>query len=367
MLNQNASTWRSAPAAVTIERTVVGWLAQAIGCEDFDGIFSSGGSLANLIALTMARESRAPANEDGAQPCVVYASDEVHMSIPKAVAMLGIGRANLRLIPVREDLRIDLDALEAAIASDERAGRRGIALVGSAGTIMTGAIDPLPELAEIARAHDLWLHLDGAYGALAALARPAKFEGMALADSISLDPHKWLYQPLDCSVLLYRDIELARQAFAYSAEYVKPMTDDPIEGFVFFDQSPELTRRFRSLKVWLSLRYHGLDAFREAIGENLRQASLLAQMIESEPSLELLAPVELSTVCFRWTGPDDATLDDRNTRILRRLIERGRVWVSNSKVGDAVGLRACFVNHRTTDEDVRAIVDEVLAAADETA
>jgi len=367
VLNQNASTWRSAPAAATIERTVVGWLAQGIGCEGFDGVLTSGGSLSNLMALAMARESRAAANEEGGQPCFVYASEEIHMSIPKAVALLGIGRANLRLIPVRDDLRIDLAALEAAIASDEQAGRRGIAVIGSAGTIMTGAIDPLPELAEIARAHDLWFHVDGAYGALAAIAQPTKFEGLALADSISLDPHKWLYQPIDCSLLLHRDIEAARRAFSYSDEYVKPMTDDPIEGFVFFDQTPELTRRFRGLKIWLSVRYHGFDAFREAIGENLRQATLLAQLIESESSLELLAPVGLSTVCFRWTGSDAATLDDRNERILRRAIERGRVWLSNSKVHGVVGLRACFVNHRTTDDDVRAVVDEVLAAADETA
>jgi len=367
VLNQNTSSWRSAPAAATIERTVVGWLAEAVGCGDFEGVLTSGGSLANLTALAMARESRAPANEDGAQPCVVYASDEIHMSIPKAVALLGIGRVNLRLIPVQEDLRIDLDALESAIAFDERAGRRGIALIGSAGTIMTGAVDPLPELAEIARTHDLWFHVDGAYGALAAMKQPTKFEGLTLADSISLDPHKWLYQPIDCSLLLYRDIELARRAFSYSDEYVKPMSDDPIEGFVFFDQTPELTRRFRALKVWLSLRYHGLDAFREAIGENMRQAELLAQMIESEPSLELLAPVSLSTVCFRWTASGTATLNERNERILRRVIERGRVWLSNSNVRGDVGLRACIVNHRTTDDDVRAIVGEVLAAAAETA
>jgi hypothetical protein len=253
---------------------VIGWLAEAIGCEGFVGSFTNGGSLANLMALAMARESRAPANEDGAEPCVVYTSEEVHMSIPKAVAMLGIGRANLRLIPVEENLRIDVNALGAAIEADREAGRRGIALVASAGAIMSGAIDPLARLAEIARANDLWFHVDGAYGALAALAEPAKFDGLSLADSISLDAHKWLYQPLDCSILFYRDAELARRTFVYSAEYVKTASDDPIEGFAFFDQTLELSRRFRALKVWLSLRYHGLAAFREAIGENLRQASL---------------------------------------------------------------------------------------------
>jgi aromatic-L-amino-acid/L-tryptophan decarboxylase len=367
VLNQNVTAWRSAPAAVTIERTVIGWLAEAIGCAGFVGNLTSGGSLANLMALAMARESRAPANEDGVEPCVVYASDEVHMSIPKAVALLGIGRANLRLIPVEENLRIDVNALEAAIDADRQAGRRGIALIGSAGTIMSGAIDPLVKLAEIARANDLWLHVDGAYGALAALAEPTKFEGMALADSISLDAHKWLYQPLDCSILLYRDAELAHRTFSYSAEYVKTTSDDPIEGFAFFDQTLELSRRFRALKVWLSLRYHGLAAFREAIGENLRQARLLADLIEAEPSLELLAPVELSAVCFRWTNADPEALDNRNEEVLRRVNQRGRVWLSNASIRGAVGLRAGITNHRATDDDVRAVVDEVLAAAEETA
>src|SRR5262249_42187744 len=159
----------------------------------------------------------------------------VHMSIPKAVAMLGLGRANLRLIAVDEGLRIDVPALKASIARDRDAGLPGIALVGSAGTIMSGAIDPLAELADIARQYDLWFHVDGAYGAAAALAAPEKFVGMADADSISLDAHKWLYQPLDCSVLLYRDAEIARRTFAYSAEYVKTASDDPVEGFAFFD------------------------------------------------------------------------------------------------------------------------------------
>jgi aromatic-L-amino-acid decarboxylase len=365
LLNQNVTAWRSAPAAVTIERTVVRWLAEAIGCEGFVGSFTSGGSLANLIALAMAREARAPANEEEAQPCVLYASEEVHMSIPKAVALLGIGRQNLRLIPVDESLRMDANALEAAITADRRAGRRGIAIIASAGTIVSGAIDPLVMLAGIARANDLWFHVDGAYGALAALAEPAKFDGLSLADSISLDAHKWLYQPLDCSIVLYRNENLARRTFSYSAEYVRTTSDDPIEGFAFFDQTIELSRRFRALKVWLSLRYHGLAAFRAAIGENLRQARRLAELIEAEPSLELLAPVELSAVCFRCTDADAETLNARNERLLRRVNHRGRVWLSNAMIGGAVGLRACITNHRTTDDDIRTIVDEVLAAAEQ--
>jgi aromatic-L-amino-acid/L-tryptophan decarboxylase len=367
VLNQNVTAWRSAPAAVAIERTVLGWLAEAIGCSGFTGSFTSGGSLGNLMALAMARESRASANEDGAQRGVVYASEEVHMSIPKAIAMLGLGRANLRLIQVDENMRIDVPALETAIARDREAGARGIALVGSAGTIMTGAVDPLAELADIARRHDLWFHIDGAYGAAAALAAPEKFVGISHADSISLDAHKWLYQPLDCSVLLYRDPNIARQTFAYSAEYVKTTSDDPVEAFAFFEQTIELSRRFRALKLWLSLRYHGLAAFRAAIAENLAQARLLAELINAEPSLDLLAPVELSAVCFRWANGDVDKLNERNEAILRDVNQAGRVWLSNASIRGTVGLRACITNHRTTEQDLHTIVADVLAAADRVA
>jgi glutamate/tyrosine decarboxylase-like PLP-dependent enzyme len=363
LLNQNVTAWRSAPAAAAIERSVVAGLAEALGCGGFAGVFTSGGSLANLMGLAMARESRVPANEFGAQPGVVYASEEVHMSIPKAVAMLGLGRANLRLIAVDESMRIDVRALEAAIERDREAGFRGVALVGSAGTVMSGAVDPLAELADVAGRHDLWFHVDGAYGAPAALTAPEKFVGMSEADSISLDAHKWLYQPLDCSVLLYRDAEAARRTFAYSADYVKASTNDPVEGFSFFDQTIELSRRFRALKLWLSLRYHGLVAFRAAIAENLAQARLLADLIEEEPSLELLAPVELSAVCFRWTNGDPDRLNELNDAILRELNRTGRIGLSNASIGGAVGLRACFTNHRTTEGDVRTIIAEVLSAS----
>jgi aromatic-L-amino-acid decarboxylase len=364
VLNQNVTAWRSAPSAVAVERTVVGWLAEAVGCRGFSGSLTSGGSLANLMALAMARETRHPANDDGAQAGVVYASEEVHMSIPKALALLGLGRSNLRLIQTDDCFRMDIEALDDAIASDRRAGRRQIAIVASAGTITTGAVDPLSALAEIARNNDLWLHVDGAYGAPAAMADPERFRGLSEADSISLDAHKWLYQPLDCSLLLYRDAEAARTTFAYTGDYARTLSDDPVEGFAFFEESIELSRRFRALKLWLSLRYHGTAAFRAAIAENLRQAQLLAKLIDKQPSLELLAPVELSAVCFRWRNDTEDKLDGRNAAILQQINSRGHVAISNATIRGQFGLRACIVNHRTTDDDVAAIVQEVLAAAE---
>ncbi|MCX5478397.1 aminotransferase class V-fold PLP-dependent enzyme [Kaistia geumhonensis] len=358
VLNQNCTSWRSAPAAATIERVVVGWLAEAVGCAGFAGSLCGGGSTANLMGLAMARESLLPANDDGARPGVVYASEQAHMSIAKAVSLLGLGRNNLRLLPVDEDFRLRTDALRDAIALDRRQGRTPLAIVASVGTVATGAIDPLPHLAEIARAEGIWLHVDGAFGVLAALAAPEKFEGLSLADSISLDAHKWLYQPIDCSCLLHRERTAARKAFSYSGDYVRILNQDPEESFAFFDESIELTRRFRALKLWMSLQYHGRDAFREAITRDLQHAQLLARAVQSHPALELLAPVPLSAVCFRHRARD-------NEAILRRVIARGRVYLSNATINGRFALRACFVNHRTTREDVDEIIVEVIAAADE--
>jgi glutamate/tyrosine decarboxylase-like PLP-dependent enzyme len=361
VMNNNVTAWRSSPSAATIEQTVVSWIAQAIGCRGFHGSLCGGGSSANLMALTMAREAKLPANETGAQPGIVYASSEVHMSMPKALAMLGLGRQNLRLIPVDADFRINFEALRAAIVEDRKEGKRAIAIVANAGTVNTGAIDDFTAIAAIAREHNLWFHIDGAYGALAALAAPEKFRGIELADSLSLDPHKWLYQPLDCGMLLYRDPAIARRTFAYSGDYTKVLNADPIESFAFFEESMELSRRFRALKLWLSIRYHGLAAFRAAIQNDFDHAQLLADLIRREPRLELLAPVTLSAVCFRLKAHDN----DFNTQVLKRVIARGHVYLSNATIRDHFALRACFVNHRTTDADVQAIVEEVLAASEE--
>jgi aromatic-L-amino-acid/L-tryptophan decarboxylase len=365
VLNQNVTAWRSAPAAVSLERSLVRALAGALGCTDFSGSLCGGGSMANLMGLAMAREARLAANDAGAQPGgVVYASSEVHMSVPKAVALLGLGRRNLRLIATDERHRMNPSRLRAAIAADRGAGRRPFAVVATAGTVNTGSIDPLADIGAICREAGLWMHVDGAYGALAALAVPQQFAGLEAADSLSLDPHKWLYQPLDCGMLLYRDASAARTAFSCSGDYAKSLAVDPQEAFAFFDESLELSRRFRALKLWLSLRYHGLRAFRGAIRADLEHAQRLARQVSDTASLELLAPVELSTVCFRYRaqGPREAA-DRLNAAILQRLIRRGRVYLSNATVGGRFALRACFVNHRTMPADVAGIVPEVLAAA----
>lgn len=366
VLNQNVTAWRSGPAAVIIEKTVVRWLGEAIGCPGFHGHLTGGGSSANLMGLAMAREAMAPANESGVTADgVVYASEQIHMSIPKSVSLLGIGRNNLRLIPTDVSLRMIPEELEKQIAQDKAGGRTPLAVVASAGTVNTGAIDPLRQIAEIAHRHGAWFHIDGAYGALAAIADRSKFDGMELADSISLDPHKWLYQPLDCGCLLYRSSEAAQKAFSHTGDYARSLTQDPIEGFAFFEESMELSRRFRALKLWFSLRYHGLAAFRESIKKDLAQARRLADAIRAETKLELLAPVELSAVCFRFRGTinSEEELNRFNQALLKRIVTRGRIYLSNASLAGKFSLRACIVNHRTTNADIDSVVPEVLAAA----
>ncbi|HEY6100854.1 MAG TPA: pyridoxal-dependent decarboxylase [Anaeromyxobacter sp.] len=361
VLNQNLTGWRSSPSGVTLERTVVRWLAGAIGCGGFTGSLTGGGSAANLMGLAMAREAKAPANERGARGGVVYASEESHMSIGKAVALLGLGRDNLRAIPVDSDFRMRADLLADAIRQDRAAGRLPMAVVASAGTVATGAVDPLARIADVAEREGLWLHVDGAYGALAAMVAPETIGPLARADSLSLDPHKWLYQPVDCGCLLFQDPAAARRAFSHTGDYTRSFTDDPIEGFAFFDESLELSRRFRALRLWTSIQYHGLEAFRGAMRRDLAHARALADRVAREPALELLAPVALSAVCFRHRFAH--ATDARNAELLGAVNRRGRVYLSNATIRGSFALRACFVNHRTTDADVAAVVEEVLAAA----
>ena len=370
VLNQNVTAWRSSPSAVTIERTVVGWLGEMIGCHEFSGNLTGGGSSANLMGLAMAREARLPANEGGVvKPGAVYASTEVHMSIGKAVALLGIGRDHLRLIPCDDEFRIRVDLLQRAIDRDMAAGIPPIAIIGSAGTVNTGSIDHLFMLASIAEDSGAWFHIDGAYGALAAVAQPGKFIGIERADSISLDPHKWLYQPLDCGCLLYRMPARAQRTFSHTGDYAQSYFADSLENFQFFDESMELSRRFRALKLWLSLRYHGLENFRKAIRNDLDLAAYFAARVDAEPELERLAPAPLSAVCFRFLPKERALsgeeLDCLNQNILPKVVRRGRVFLSNATISGRFALRICVVNHRARQADLDEVVSEVLAVGRE--
>src|SRR5690606_16913702 len=279
---------------------------------------TSGGSVANLIGLAAARDARGGDDVSARgvhalpEPLVVYCSEQAHNSIDKAAGLLGIGWQGLRKIPTDLDFRMDIDALEAAIAEDRAAGRRPVCVVGAAGTVNTGAIDDLGRLADLCAREGLWFHIDGAIGALAGLspALRTQLRGIERADSIAFDLHKWLYIPIEAGCVLVRDREAHRRPFSPPATYLawfdRGVTSGP---HAYLDLGPQLTRSFRALKVWMSLRAHGTAIYGRLVEQNVRQARYLEERIRSEPRLELLAPVPLNIVCFRYVGAGGARLD----------------------------------------------------------
>lgn len=365
-LNQNVTSWRSAPAATTIERQVIEWLRDLIGFHaSGDGILVSGGSIANLVGVAAALASTCP---DTARRGVralagepaIYASDVVHMSVPKAAAVLGLGRDAVRRIPMDANFRMPADVLDAAIDEDRRAGRIPICVVANAGDVNTGAVDPIDDIADVCARHGVWLHADAAYGGFAVLApsRRQLLAGLGRADSLSLDPHKWLYVPVDSGCVLVRDRAALRRAFSYAAEYVDVIATSEMSEYAFWDYGPELSRRFRALKIWMALRCHGVAAFAAAIERNIALASRLAAMIDESDDFERLAPAPLSIVCFRYAkGGGD--LNDVNRRLMLAVQRAGRAYLSNAMIGDRFALRACIVNYRTTEEDLAMLLDEI--------
>lgn len=371
-LNSNVTSWRSGPAATEIERAVVRWLGSLVGFSNHaSGLLTSGGSMANFTALFVAH--RAKSNAAGALgqkglwnsavPMTIYASEEIHLSIPKAADLMGIGREQVRLVPCDDRLRIDVAKLRETIVGDLARGLKPFCLVGSAGTVNTGAVDPLAEIAKVAKEFDLWFHVDGAYGAPGALdeSKRALFAGIDEADSLSLDPHKWLYVPLDAGCILFKDEARHRAAFSgEEADYIKVHeTDD--EAFAFWDYGPELSRRFRALKIWFTLRYYGVARITAAITEDNALAQYLAQTVENSDDFELLAPVELSICCFRYAPEtfrgDEAALNELNAQIMHTVQRGGEAYVSNATIRGKFALRACITNFRTT----RADIDQTLA------
>lgn len=375
-LNANVTSWRSAPAATEIERTVVRWLGSLIGYdEDARGLLTSGGSMANLNALLIAHRVKAggEASRRGlwaaGPPMTIYSSDQVHMSVVKAADVLGLGRDQVRLVPTDARLRLDVRRLRASLAADISSGLRPFCVVANAGTVNTGAVDPLVEIAAVAAEYDLWFHVDGAYGALAAMdeTKRALFEGIDRADSVSLDPHKWLYAPVDAGCLLFRDERAVRGVLqSPDADYIKVHEQETDEAFAFWDYGVELSRRFRALKIWLTLRYYGTRRVAAAIAKDNRLAAELGALVEAADDFELLAPVELSVCCFRYVPPgaqSEEGLNELNARVMHGVQRGGRAYVSNVMLGGRYGLRACVTNFRTTSRDIRATLDIVREAA----
>lgn len=369
-LNQNVTAWRSAPSATDLELLVMGWIRAVTGMpEGGAGLLLGGGSPATFTALAAARDSMAGADIGAGglltlgREMVLYASDQVHMSVPRAASLLGLGREAVRLIPSREDFTLDPEALAAAVEDDRRAGRIPFCVVASAGTTATGAVDPLEDLAELCRKREMWLHVDAAYGGFAALAPAARdsLAGMGRAHSLCVDPHKWLHVPFDCGALLVRDPAALRSPFGEVGAYARTEESSEREGWTFFEHGPELSRRFRALKVWMVIKHVGLDALGEMISRDLRTARHLADLVGEAGDMELMAPVPLSTVCFRYApaGHDEGALDRLNRRILQALQGDAEVYPTHAVLKGRYALRACILNPRSGAGDVERLVAEV--------
>jgi aromatic-L-amino-acid/L-tryptophan decarboxylase len=354
-----------------VEGQVVDWCKEIVGLpQDASGLLVSGGSMANFVGLAVARNSRAgiDVRELGVaaieRPLVTYASVEVHSCVQKAIESLGLGARSLRRVPVNARYEIDVGALERMIEDDRAAGLQPFCVVGNAATINTGATDDLEALATVCAREGLWFHVDGAIGALLALAPAHRHlvRGMERADSVTLDLHKWLHIPFEAACVLVRDRKAHRAAFALTPEYLEKTERGLASGNLWFSEyGLQLSRGFRALKVWLSIKEHGLDRFGRLIDRNIAQARELATLVEAAPELELLAPVATNIVCFRYNpgGLDDERLNALNAELLIRLHESGIAAPSYTTLHGRYCLRAAIANFRTTSDDLTVLVRAV--------
>jgi glutamate/tyrosine decarboxylase-like PLP-dependent enzyme len=374
-VNPNVGGWQLSPMASEIEGQCVRWVAELLGMPAAtEGLLVSGGNMANFVCFLAAR--RAKGGEalrekglHGGPRLLVYASTETHTWVQKAADLFGHGTDSIRFIPVREDLDIDTDALQRQIHEDRRRGDRPFLLVGNAGTVSTGAVDPLPRLARIAREHDLWFHADGAYGAPAVLAReaPPELAGLREADSVAVDPHKWLYAALEAGCALVRHPGALRDAFSYTPPYYRFAGEAEDPRVNYFELGMQNSRGFRALKVWLGLRQAGRAGYRRMIDDDIRLARELHRLVKAQRGLEAWTR-GLSITTFRYVPPDltpgtrevESYLNELNEELLHRIKLGGEVFLSNAVVRETFLLRACIVNFRTALSDVAAVPEIVV-------
>lgn len=371
-------------AGTLLERAVVRWLADLIGYphRSGGGLLTSGASVATIIALATARQQAArhdgwDVREEGLagrRPMAMYVSAEGHGCLRKAAELLGLGTRHLRVVPVDDGYRLDVDALRTMIVQDTAAGMRPFCVAASAGTVNTGAVDPLDEIADIAAEHGLWFHVDGSYGALGILATGAapRYAGLERADSLALDPHKWLGVPIDCGCALFREPATARDAFSLVPAYLRDDNADEIGWFS--EYGPEQTRPFRALRLWATMSHLGYAGIVRLIDHTVGLAHTLATMIENVDDFELLAPVSISVTAFRYRPACPASLmgsgdrlDALNGAIPAAVQGRGRAFLTGTRLGGSEALRACFLNPATTGDDLVVLLDEVRTAAKEIA
>lgn len=360
---------------VYVERQVLDWCKEMLGYpNEASGLLVSGASMANVVGLTVARNAKAgfDVTREGVQAAprrlTMYSSVEIHSSLQKAVELLGIGNEGLRRIPVNSEFQIDVEALTAAIAEDRERGFQPCCVIGNAGTVNTGAIDDLEKLAEICEREDVWFHVDGAFGALATLAPDLKplLKGMERADSLAFDLHKWMYMPYEAGCILIRHAEEHHRAFSVPGAYLAHAQRGLSAGTTWFSEyGVQLSRSFRALKIWMLMKEHGLEKYGRVIRQNVEQARYLAALVEAEPKLELLAPVPLNIVCFRYVdeGLSEAELNELNEELLAQLQESGVAVPSNTILNGKYALRVAITNHRSRREDFRLLVSKVLELA----
>ena len=369
-MNPNCGAWLLSPMASEIEAQTIRWIADLLNYPtECGGLFVSGGNMANIVCFLAARAAKGGAGlrTKGVEGTRLraYCSSETHTWIQKAADISGLGTDSVRWIACDGGLRIDVDVLRSRIRDDIAAGDKPFLVVGNAGTVSTGAVDSLSELAAVCREFDLWLHIDGAYGALAAVDpdSSALFKGMEHADSIAVDPHKWLYAPLEAGCALVRDVSKLRDAFAYHPPYYH----FGVEAINYFDLGPQNSRGFRALKVWLALQQAGREGYAQMISDDIRLSRAMYERVAKNPELEALTQ-GLSITTFRYV-PRDLNLAEGkvaeyinhlNRELLTRLQQEGEAYLSNAVIAGKYALRACIVNFRTTLADVEALPDLVV-------
>lgn len=356
-LNQQAMLWRTSPAATELEAVTLSWLAQLMGLPDWEGVIYDTASVSTLHALAAARDRILPESRSRGlygPPLVVYCSDQTHSSIDKAVILLGLGLDHLRKIESDGEFRMKPEALRTAMRADLEAGLQPCAVVATVGTTSTSSCDPVDEIATICEQFDVWLHVDAAYGGAAALLPECRvlFQGCERADSLVVNPHKWLFVPFDLSVLYCRDFEGVRRAFSLVAEYLKTSGEGQVKNLM--DTGIQLGRRFRSLKLWMILRYFGAEGMRQRVRGHIEMAQEFGRWIDQHPDFERLAPVPMSLVCFRARPPGLPAdqLDRFNLELMDHLNREGTLFLSHTRLHHKISLRLAIGNIRTGPEDL---------------
>jgi aromatic-L-amino-acid decarboxylase len=373
-LNVNAMLWRTSPAATELEILTLDWLRQMIGLPgEFFGAIADTASSNTLYALAAARElhpelrirEQGMIGRQDLPPVLIYCSEEAHSSVDKAVMTLGFGQNALRKIPTDDKLRLDANALAAALERDRRTGAIPLAIVATVGTTSTTAIDPVPVIAGICERERIWLHVDASYGGVAAILPEMRYvlEGCDRADSLVVNPHKWLFTPMDCSVLYTRRPDLLKRAFQHIPDYL--VVNDGKDAVNLMDYGVALGRRFRALKLWFVIRHFGVEGLRSMVREHTVIARRLSEWIDRDPELERMAEVNFSTVVFRHRPPglSDESLDEHNARILAAVNGRREVYLSHTRVRKRYALRIAIGNIHTTEVHVRRAFDLVREAA----